>query len=307
MKVRSCLLAILLLAAGTDGARAQLPGGPLVGPARMRYEFVQRLQLELTTYMREWERGWGPRQRYVRRLRDHYTSDAVILTGEGTLIRGRNPVRRFADAMRDQAAEAFTSMADFDASHDVAFVYGPYAITPRAGAGTPDNGLITGVLFKDRDRWRYRVQMFMPRDTALMLRTGGGETLMPPYALDAKADQNARRRYSEAVTTSALLRFAWNQRDVESIRKLLSDNPMILFPGADGPVRGSALESELPERMAELGTWTASVVDFDTRARISYLVGRYHMAARGGPRVGVYLMVVTDEDGEPRLRALIFN
>jgi ketosteroid isomerase-like protein len=300
---RAIMLA--LLAATPAPAFSQFPGGQLVGAERLRYEFAQRMQIELAGYLREWEQGWQSDPR--RNLSDHYLRDALVLQPDGRFVQGRAEIRPFAATMSSLASEALTSMTDFEVSEGIAYTYGPYALKPAGAPDTPHEGQLVSVLFKDNDRWYIRAQLFLAGDGAAILPVPVGNSHLPPFSLPAGATSDMQARYAEAATLLGSFRSAWNERSVQRAGLLLSPQALILLPGEESPARGAAALAALERRLPDFGTLTTAVLDYDGRARVSFVLGRYHVQAAGGGRTGSFIMVLADQGEDMKVRAILFR
>lgn len=296
------VLALMLITVPVP-VSSQFPGGSLTGADRLRYEFVQRMQIDLSEYLRQWAQGWG--EDAERPLRDHYMQNAVIVQSDGRFVRGRTDIRAYADAMVSEG-DAATSLLDFEASDGVAYVHGPYTLT-HAASGHPEDGQVVSILFRDRNRWNVRAQLFLPAAHTTALTAPVGASHLPPFALPERAAADTRARYGEAMTLLTSLRSAWNDRSTERVAALFSNQPLVLLPGADTPLRGAAVIAALETQLPALGSLTLAVMDFDERARLSYLLGRYHLQGAGGGMTGSFILVTADQGEGSRLRALVFR
>ena len=302
MQLRSVMIPFVVLCM-PEVATAQLPGGAIVGPGRNAYEYAQRMQIDLAGYLRAWERSWDSESDPP--LRDHYESDALVVQPNGRFVQGQEKVTKFADTMSELSAEAFTSMTDFEASEGIAYTWGPYAIVPREGDGTADAGSLLSILFRDNDRWRIRTQVFL-HETGPVFSAHVGSEHLPPFALPAGVDADARTRYANAVSLLAAFRTAWNGRNAQRAAGLLSPSALLLLPGAADAVRADAAVTSLETFLADAGTLTTAILDFDARARVAYLLGRYHLSgAHGG--TGTFVIVLAQTGGDAQVRAVLFR
>lgn len=301
--MRSSFVLVLMFITMAAPASGQFPGGSLTGADRLRYEFVQRMQTDLSEYLREWAQGW--QDGAERPLPRHYMQSAVIVQSDGRFVQGRSDIAAFTRAMRSEA-DAATSLLDFEASDGVAYVHGPYTLTHDASPDTPEDGQLVSVLIRDRNRWNVRAQLFIAADPSAALTAPIGAPYLSPFSLPAGASAETRARYGEAMTLLNALRTAWNDRDAERVEALLSKQALAVLPGADMPLYGVAVRSALDAQLPAMGSLTLAVMDFDARARLGYLLGRYHLQGAGG-RTGTFVMVTSDAGEGSRIRAVIFQ
>lgn len=296
--MRSKALAIAPLAmllVGTPAA-GQFPGGALESMDANRYEFMSRKRPELDAFMHQWQEAWT--EPGLATLRSHYTLDALVLHPSGSVTIGPEAVDTLASG---GVAEAMTAITDFEVSDYVAFAYGPLSL--MSGEGVSRNGTMASILISDGRRWFLRSQLLMEDEE----RTYPPTPAPRPYELSGGLAEEFQRRYSDASLKLAALRTAWNAPDSAALTRLFSPRAVIALPGQPRAVRGASGIAQLTESLSELGHLSLVVIDFDSRARVSYMLGRYYLEGADGGRTGNYMAVLAREDGDLVIRALLLD
>lgn len=291
----SALIAVLL---GSGSASAQFPGGALESMDANRYEFMSRKRIELDAFMYEWQQAWAAPTR--DRVRTFYTVDAFALHPGGRVSIGPDAVDSLAAG--GNIAEAMTATTDFEVSDYIAFLYGPYALQEPTGM-SHGSGVAASILVSDGTSWHVRSQLFMEDQPVER------ESPPParPYELSGGQAEEFQRRYDEAQVMMAKLRTAWNTGDATAAAALFSPRALLKLPTATREVRGPGGVSQLANMMNELGTFNMVVLDFDSRARITYMLGRYHLQNGEDGRTGNYIAVLAREGRDLRIRALLLE
>jgi ketosteroid isomerase-like protein len=294
---RAFALSLLAVLAGSGTAAAQFPGGALESMDANRYEFMSRKRVELDAFMSGWQLAWNASSLdEVRRL---YTLDAFVLHPGGRVTLGPEAVDTVAGS--GSITEAMTAITDFEVSDYIAFVYGPYALNVESGRSA--TGTAASVMISDGRSWFLRSQLFM-EDTA-----GDRPDAPParPYELSGGLAEEFQRRYADAHRMIAELRNAWNDGDSARAARLFGPRALVKLPGDAHPLRGVAGVAELTQVMSQLGNLDVVVLDFDSRARISYLLGRYYLDAAGSARTGSFMAVLSREGRALTIRALLLD
>ena len=296
------LLLILPLLAAPASVHAQLPGGRVINADEVRTEFLLRMRMEVAGFLRTWDSTFHRDARIQPQAL--YLKDAVVLPPGGSFITGEAVVRDWLQSVRTQVRDAATSMIDHDASDAIAFVYSPYSFSARDGSGTLNGGVQLSVLLKERQDWQVRAQLFMPSDSTRPLATPKVPPL-PIYQLPRDADQTTRARYDRAIATFAALRTGWAEGRLAA--DLLSGEFLLRAPGEETALHGDTAVTHLQTRIRQLGQLQTATVDFATRGRLSYLMGRYYVTTTTGPRTGSFIVILADEERAQRVRALLFT
>lgn len=287
-------LAMLLVATPAD---AQFPGGALENMDANRYEFMSRKRPELDAFMHQWQEAWT--EPGLALLRSYYTLDALVLHPSGSVTIGAEAVDTLAG--NRGVAEAMTAITDFEVSDYIAFAYGPLSL--MTGEGVSNNGTMASILISDGRLWFLRSQLLMEDEEGTYPPTPAPR----PYELSGGLAEEFHRRYSDASLKLAALRTAWNAPDTAAVARLFSPRAVIALPGQSRAVRGASGIAQLTESLADLGHLSLVVIDFDSRARISYMLGRYYLEGAEGARTGNYMAVLAREDGDLVIRALLLD
>lgn len=297
MRNKALALALLATLPGAAPAAGQFPGGALENMDANRYEFMSRKRPELDAFMHRWQEAWT--EPGLETLRSHYTLDALVLHPSGSVTIGPEAIDTLAG--NGGVAEAMTAITDFEVSDYVAFTYGPVSLMTTEGVS--NNGTMASILISDGRQWFLRSQLLMEDEE----RTYADTPAPRPYELSGGLAEEFQRRYSDASLELAALRTAWNAADSAALTRLFSPRAVIALPGEPRVVRGAAGVAHLTESLNELGRLSVVVIDFDSRARISYVLGRYYLEGAEGGRTGNYMAVLAREDGDLVIRALLLD
>jgi ketosteroid isomerase-like protein len=272
--------------------------------------------------MDSWEGAWrgdaGPS------LESFYAPDAVVAVG-GSLVGGSRDLTDFLRTARRGVPALAPSMLDFDASENLAYVYGAWSATPTSG-GLGATGRLITVLRKTGGAWRIRSQSFAAdsvgealfplaeREEALpsverrvAVGSKAAEPAMPGKR--ERADSRSTRRisvYRDLIATLASVRSAWNADDPEALTALMREDAWVQLPGVQGWA-GHASAADLARVLSEYGTLNTVELDFDYGDTLAYLSGRYYVEFESEPaRSGSYMAIFQNLGSGWLIRSLTF-
>lgn len=313
---------LLLGAFLPTGLAGQMPGGRSVDFNQERATFRAAMLDKIRPVVDAWQGAWrgdaGPA------LESFYTPDAVI-AGPGWIIGGSGAIARFADEACRSVAGLAPSMLDFDASENLAYVYGAWSATPTAGGLGPTGRLVT-ILRKSGAGWKIRAQLFAADSVgeglfpameqpeplpSLERRVAVGSRAAEPAGRGKGERPNATtsRRistYRDLIVVMASLRSAWTVGDAEGVSALMSDDAWVQLPGVVSWA-GRMTAEDLDKVLAGFGTLNTAELDFDYGDTLAYLAGRYYVDREAGPAAsGAYAAVFQNLGSGWLIRSLTF-
>ena len=140
---------------------SQAPGYQMLDPRSVGVEYVAEVLDRINENLADWGRAWA--NDLPEELVELYWEDAMLLPPGGIPLRGHDELREyFATALPEHGhIEAF--MLDFDASGQMAQVFGNYMLGIQQGeeAGTQKTGPMLTIYMMRGRTWKIRSQVFI--------------------------------------------------------------------------------------------------------------------------------------------------
>jgi ketosteroid isomerase-like protein len=289
---------------------------------RERATFRASILKQIRPLMDSWQGAWrgdvGPS------IESFYAADAVVAV-EDSMMCGSQTLADFAHAARRSVAGLAPSMLDFDASEQLAYVYGAWDAT-SAGGGERASGRVVTILRKSDGGWVIRAQIFSPDSTAaeffravdqkeplpsLERRVAVGSRAVVPTKRGDHERQDAKSvkriaAYRDLMSTLASLRNAWSNDDAEAVEALMRKDAWVQLPGVTDWA-GHMSSTDLGKILSDFGVLHTAELDFDYGDTLAYLSGRYYVEQSSGPpRSGSYVAVFQNLGSGWLIRSLVF-
>lgn len=323
---RSLLLTVgavpVLGALHSTGLSAQMPGGRSIDFDQERATFRAAILDQVRPVMDSWQGAWrgdaGPS------VESFYTPDAVVAV-PGCTVGGNRTIADFARGARRNVAGLSPSMLDFDASDDLAYVYGAWSGTPASGRLGAQGRLVT-ILRRSGEGWRIRSQLFVADSMSggvfpeveqteplpsLERRVAVGPRAAEPVSRERRErpDAGTSRRisaYRDLMSTMASLRSAWGADDADQVSSLMREDAWVQLPGAVNWA-GRVTAADLGKVLPRFGTLNTAELDFDYGDTLAYMSGRYYVERESGPaESGAYVAVFQNLGSGWLIRSLVF-
>jgi len=143
-------------------AQAQVPGYPQLNPGAVKAEYLAEVLERLNELMADWGSSWAEDR--IDDLARLYAEEAILIPPDGPLIRGQTEIREYFDDVLAEHGHIEAFMLDFDASGEMAQVFGNYLLGFQQGdeAGSQKSGPMLTVYVRRGRRWMIRSQIFVP-------------------------------------------------------------------------------------------------------------------------------------------------
>jgi len=143
-------------------ARAQAPGYPQLNPGAVKAEYLAEVIERINEVLAVWGGSWAGDR--LDDLVDLYAEEAILIPPGDEMLRGRTAIRDYLAEVLPEHGHIEAFMLDFDASGEMAQVFGNYILSIQRGdaAGTQWSGPMMTVYVRRGRRWMIRSQVFMP-------------------------------------------------------------------------------------------------------------------------------------------------
>ena len=138
----------------------QAPGGWMPSSRTIRAEFHAEVLNHVNALAEDWATAWSNDN--VDDLMELYADNAVLIPEEGASLRTPEDIRSFLEEYVKTTGRVEMFMLDFDASGEMAMVYGNWRARMTSGpdAGQEVRGPMVTVYLQRGRTWLIRSQMF---------------------------------------------------------------------------------------------------------------------------------------------------
>ncbi len=140
--------------------RAQAPGGWMPSSRSIRAEYYAEVLNHVNAIAADWAIAWSNDN--VDDLMELYADNAVVIPEEGASLRTREEIRSYFEEYVKTTGHVESFMLDFDASGEIAMVYGNWRARMTSGpdAGQEVRGPMVTVYLQQARTRLIRSQMF---------------------------------------------------------------------------------------------------------------------------------------------------
>ena len=137
------------------------PGHQMRDPGAARAEFFAEVLMQVNENLANWGRAWATD--LPDELVELYWEDAMLLPPGGIPLRGHDQLREYFETALPENGHIEAFMLDFDASGQMAQVFGNYMLGIQQGeeAGTQKTGPMFTVYMMRGRTWKIRSQIFI--------------------------------------------------------------------------------------------------------------------------------------------------
>lgn len=306
--VRVCLPAILLAGCTFTSSTTDpnLPGVAGTSSDLARAQFAAMMVGAVRTTLDSWSQA--VRRQGGRTLEAHYTEDAAVVQPDSDFLKGADAMRLLASALQASASDANASLLDVEVSDGIAYVYGAYDIAPARAGTEASRGYHVTVLRQRGDDWAIRTQLFDPRTASRPFLDVPGETEVGMIEIGTTASGRVPREdFAGAVTLIAGFTRSWEEGDVRTMREAFADGALLQLPGAEVAARGGAVPAAMDSARVRWASFRTTELDYTASGRIGVMLGRYTLGDAPAGVAGHYIMVVSREGNDWRIRSLVLD